>query len=111
MDNVNIKQLAKALNLSTSTVSRAFRDNSDISKETKERILTMAKELNYQPNHHASNLREQRSRTIAVIVPEMANNFFSQAIHGIERIAREKGYHILIYATDDDYQKEVSFIR
>nr|WP_294872229.1 LacI family DNA-binding transcriptional regulator [uncultured Pedobacter sp.] len=111
MDNVNIKQLAKALNLSTSTVSRAFRDNSDISKETKERILTMAKELNYQPNHHASNLREQRSRTIAVIVPEMANNFFSQAIHGIERVAREKGYHILIYATDDDYQKEVSFIR
>jgi LacI family transcriptional regulator len=111
MDNVNIKQLAKALNLSTSTVSRAFRDNSDINKETKERILEMAKELNYQPNHHASNLREQRSRTIAVIVPEMANNFFSQAIHGIERIARERGYHILIYATDDDYQKEVSFIR
>jgi len=111
MDNVNIKQLAKALNLSTSTVSRAFRDNSDINKETKERILAMAKELNYQPNHYASNLREQRSRTIAVIVPEMANNFFSQAIHGIERIARERGYHILIYATDDDYQKEVSFIR
>lgn len=111
MDNVNIKQLAKALNLSTSTVSRAFRDNSDINKETKERILAMAKELNYQPNHYASNLREQRSKTIAVIVPELANNFFSQAIHGIERIARDKGYHILIYATEDDYQKEVSFIR
>lgn len=111
MDNVNIKQLAKALNLSTSTVSRAFRDNSDISKETKERILAMAKQLNYQPNHYASNLREQRSKTIAVIVPELANNFFSQAIRGIERIARNKGYHILIYATEDDYEKEVSFIR
>ena len=111
MRNINIKELAKVLNLSTSTVSRAFRDNSDISKETKDKILAAAKELNYQPNHYASNLREQRSKTIAVIVPELANNFFSQAINGIERIAREKGYHILIYATDDDYEKEVSFIR
>lgn len=111
MESVNIKQLAKALNLSTSTVSRAFRDNSDISKETKEKILAKAKELNYQPNHYASNLREQKSKTIAVIVPELANNFFSQAIHGIERVARDKGYHILIYATEDDYEKEVSFIR
>lgn len=111
MTNINIKQLANALNLSTSTVSRAFRDNSDISKETKERILAKAKELNYQPNHYASNLREQRSKTIAVIVPELANNFFSQAIHSIERIAREKGYHILIYATGDEYEKEVAFIQ
>ena len=111
MRTINIKELAKALNLSTSTVSRAFRDNSDISKETKDKILSAAKELNYQPNHYASNLREQRSKTIAVIVPELANNFFSQAIHGIERIARDKGYHILIYATDDEYEKEVSFIR
>jgi LacI family transcriptional regulator len=111
MRTINIKELAKALNLSTSTVSRAFRDNSDISKETKDKILAAAKELNYQPNHYASNLREQRSKTIAVIVPELANNFFSQAIHGIERVARDKGYHILIYATEDDYEKEVSFIR
>mgnify|MGYP001147124548 CR=1 FL=1 len=111
MHNINIKELAKSLNLSTSTVSRAFRDNSDINKATKERILARAKELNYQPNHYASNLREQRSKTIAVIVPELANNFFSQAILGIERIAREKGYHILIFATEDDYEKEVSFIR
>jgi LacI family transcriptional regulator len=111
MHNFNIKELAKALNLSTSTVSRAFRDNSDISKDTKERILAKAKELNYQPNHYASNLREQRSKTIAVIVPELANNFFSQAIRGIEQVARGKGYHILIYATDDEFEKEVSFIR
>jgi len=111
MENINIKQLAKALNLSTSTVSRAFRDNSDINKETKERILAKAKEFHYQPNHYASNLREQRSKTIAVIVPELGNNFFSQAIHGIEGIAREKGYHTLIYATGDDFEKEVSFIQ
>jgi LacI family transcriptional regulator len=110
MDNINIKQLAKTLNLSTSTVSRAFRNNSDINKETKERILAKARELNYQPNHYASNLRERKSNTIAVIVPELANNFFLQAINGLERVASEKGYHILIYLTDDKYDKEVSFI-
>ncbi|MGY3054179.1 LacI family transcriptional regulator [Pedobacter sp. UYEF25] len=110
MDSINIKQLAEALGLSTSTISRAFRGNKEISEATKERILAKAKELNYQPNHYASNLREQKSKTIAVIVPELANNYFSQTIHGIERVARENGYHILIYVTDDDYEKEVNFI-
>lgn len=111
MDQINIKKLAQALKLSTSTISRAFRDNNDIKADTKARILEKAKELNYQPNHYASNLREQKSKTIAVIVPELANNYFSQAIHGIERVARQHHYHILIYVTDDDYKKEVDFIR
>ncbi|MVT08538.1 LacI family DNA-binding transcriptional regulator [Chitinophaga tropicalis] len=110
MDRVDIKRLAEKLNLSTSTVSRAFRGNSDINPETKARILSMAKEFNYQPNHYASNLRDKKSNTIAIIVPELANNFFSQAIHGIERVAREKGYYTLIYVTDDEYEKEVMFI-
>ena len=110
MDSINIKQLAETLGLSTSTISRAFRGNKEISEATKERILAKAKELNYQPNHYASNLREQKSKTIAVIVPELANNYFSQAIHGIERVARENGYHILIYVTNDEYEKEVNFI-
>lgn len=110
MDDINIKKLAKDLNLSTSTISRAFRGNSDISQATKERILAKAKELNYQPNLYASNLREKKSKTIAVIMPELANNFFSQAVKGIERVAREKGYHTLLYVTEDDYQKEVDII-
>ncbi|ASZ12716.1 LacI family transcriptional regulator [Chitinophaga pendula] len=110
MESINIKKLAKDLNLSTSTVSRAFRGNSDINPETKERILKLAKELNYQPNLYASSLREQKSKTIAVIMPELANNFFSQAVKGIERVARDKGYHTLIYVTDDDFQKEVAII-
>ncbi|SFW61077.1 LacI family DNA-binding transcriptional regulator [Chitinophaga sancti] len=110
MERVDIKRLAEKLNLSTSTVSRAFRGNSDINPETKARILAAAKEFNYQPNHHASNLRDKRSNTIAIIVPEIANNFFSQAIHGIERVAREKDYYTLIYLTDDDYDKEVMFV-
>ena len=111
MAGINIKQLAEALNLSTSTISRAFRNNSGIKQVTKDLILAKAKELNYQPNHYASSLRDQKSKTIAVIVPELANNYFSQAIHGIEQIARAKGYNILIYATEDDFEKEVDVIK
>lgn len=96
--------------MSTSTVSRAFRNNNDINKETKERILERARELGYQPNHYASNLRERKSRTIAVIVPELANNFFLQIINGLEQVASTKGYHILIYLTGDNYEKEIDFI-
>ncbi|MBK0381778.1 LacI family DNA-binding transcriptional regulator [Pedobacter sp. SD-b] len=111
MDGINIKQLAEALNLSTSTISRAFRNSSGIKQHTKDLILSKAKELNYQPNHYASNLRDQKSKTIAVIVPELANNYFSQAIHGIEQVARANGYNILIYSTDDDLEKEMDFIK
>lgn len=110
MANINIKELAQRLNLSKSTVSRAFRGHSDINIETKERILKVAKELNYQPNHHASNLRAQKSRNIAIIVPQIANNFFSQAIDGIETVAREKGYHLLIYLTGDKFESEVAYV-
>jgi LacI family transcriptional regulator len=110
MANINIKELAQRLNLSKSTVSRAFRGHSDINIETKERILKVAKELNYQPNHHASNLRAQKSKNIAIIVPQIANNFFSQAIDGIETVAREKGYHLLIYLTGDKFESEVAYV-
>ncbi len=108
---MDIIKLAEVLNLSKSTVSRAFRGSSDINPETKQRILEKAKELNYHPNHYASNLREQKSNTIAVVVPELANNYFTQIIQGVEKVAKTSGYHILIYVTDDDISKEQNFIR
>ncbi|MDF2430568.1 MAG: LacI family transcriptional regulator [Mucilaginibacter sp.] len=110
MDNINIKKLAKELKISTSTISRAFNGSPDINKDTKEKILSFAREHNFLPNHYASNLRDKKSRTIAVIVPEIANDFFSQAINGIEEIARKKGFYILLYRTDDVFEKEVSFV-
>jgi LacI family transcriptional regulator len=110
MDNINIKILAKELKISTSTISRAFNGSPDINKDTKEKILAFAKEHNFLPNHYASNLRDKKSRTLAVIVPEIANEFFAQAINGIEEIARKKGFYILLYRTDDVFEKEVSFI-
>lgn len=110
MGNLNIKQLAKELKVSTSTISRAFNGSTDINKETKEKILAAAKEYNFLPNHYASNLRDKKSKTLAVIVPEIANDFFAQAINGIEEVARKKGFYILLYRTDDDFEKEVSFV-
>jgi LacI family transcriptional regulator len=108
MNTVNLKQLAKELNLSVSTVSRALRDSWEISTPTKQRVFDLAKKMNFQPNPYASSLRKHRSRTIAVVVPEVANNFFALAIKGIETIAREKGYHVLIYITNEKELEEIS---
>jgi LacI family transcriptional regulator len=111
MESVNIKKLAQILNLSISAVSKALRDGHDISKETKDRVVSLARELNYQPNPHASSLRKHNSKTIAVIIPEIDNNYFTLAIKGIESIAREKGYHVLIYLTHEDIGREVALTR
>jgi LacI family transcriptional regulator len=108
---VNIKQLAQRLNLSIATVSKALRDSHDISKETKEKVISLAKQLNYQPNPHASSLRKHSSKTIAVIIPEIANNYFTLAINGIESVAQEKGYHVMIYLTHEDAEREKAFTR
>jgi LacI family transcriptional regulator len=111
IDAVNLKRLAKQLNLSVSTVSRALRDSYEISQETKDKVLSLATQLNYQPNPYASSLRKQKSKTIAVVVPEIANNFFSLAINGIGSVAQEKGYHVLIYLTHEDFKQETSIVR
>jgi LacI family transcriptional regulator len=111
MESVNIKKLAQILNISISTVSKALRDSYDISKETKEKVIKLANELNYQPNPHASSLRKHKSKMIAVIIPEIANNYFTLAINGIESIAQEKGYHVLIYLTHEDFNKESAIIK
>ncbi|HWB90596.1 MAG TPA: LacI family DNA-binding transcriptional regulator [Puia sp.] len=108
MNSVNLKQLAQELNLSVSTVSRALRDSWEISTPTKQRVFDLAKKMNFQPNPYASSLRKHRSRTIAVVIPEVANNFFALAIKGIETVARGKGYHVLIYLTNEEVAEEVA---
>ncbi len=105
---INLKQLAAELKLSTSTVSRALHDSHEISEETKKRVREMAEKLGYQPNPYASSLRKQKSKTIALVIPEIDNNFFTLAINGIEEIAQSKGYHVLIYLTHEDPQKEIA---
>ncbi|MDT3404354.1 LacI family DNA-binding transcriptional regulator [Mucilaginibacter terrae] len=109
MKEVNIKQLAKQLNLAVSTVSRALNDSYEIGAETKKRVRELARQLNYQPNPNASNLRKRSSKTIAVIIPEIANNFFTLVIDGIEEIAQENGFHVLIYITHENNAKEAAY--
>ncbi|HET7899072.1 MAG TPA: LacI family DNA-binding transcriptional regulator, partial [Flavisolibacter sp.] len=103
---MTIQALAKELNLSISTVSKALKDSYEISAETKERVLQMAKMLHYRPNPYASSLRRKKSNTVAVVIPEVADSFFSQVIRGIEDIAQRKGYHVLIYLTYEECEKE-----
>ncbi len=107
MHTVTIKDIAKALNLSTSTVSRALRDSYEINPETKRLVLEYAEKLNYRPNPIALSLKENRSRSIGIIVPEIANHFFSQAINGIEAIAYNRGYHVVIFQSHESYEREV----
>ncbi len=110
MSKVNIKFLAQKLSMAPSTVSRALNDSYEISQATKDRVLQLAKELNYQPNPYARSLRAHKSKTIGVIIPERINNFFSQVIDGIEEITREYGYHLLVYNSHEDVEQEKKII-
>ena len=108
---VNIKRLALELNISIATVSKALNDSHEISLKTKNRVWDLAKALNYTPNPAASNLRSNKTKTIAVIIPFVANNFFSLSIKGIEEVARQYGYHVLIYQTHEDTEMEIAFTK
>jgi LacI family transcriptional regulator len=106
MKNINIKALASELNLSVSTISKVFHDSHEISDQTKQRVLETAARLNYVPNPYASSLRGRKSKNIGVVIPEVADSFFSLAINGIESVAKEKGYHVLICLTHESYENE-----
>lgn len=111
MKNINIKELALKLNLSVSTVSKSLNDSYEISEETKRRVLEMAELLNYVPNPYASSLRGRKSKNIAVVIPEVADSFFSLAINGIESVAKEKGYHVLICLTHESFENERTILK
>lgn len=104
---VTIKDIAKELGLSTSTVSRALRDSYEISSETKRIVLDYAKKINYHPNPIALGLKERRTRSVGVIVCEIANSFFSQAINGMESVAYSKGYNVMISQSHERVEREM----
>ena len=104
---ITIKDIAQALDLSPSTVSRALSDSYEINEETKKRVVDYAGQHNYRRNPIASSLRHGRSYSIGVVVCEVANSFFSHAIDGIESVAYSKGYHVIISQSHDAYEREV----
>ncbi|WP_407430461.1 LacI family DNA-binding transcriptional regulator [Arcticibacter sp.] len=104
---ITIKDIAKALELSSSTVSRALSNSYEINEKTRIRVLEYAEQHHYSRNPIALSLRQRRSYSIGVVVCEPANNFFSQAINGIESVAYSKGYHVVISQSHDSYEQEV----
>ena len=104
---ITIKDIAKQLNISSSTVSRALRDHPDISQETKKKVVSLANELDYQPDVIAQSLKNMRTNTIGVIVPEIKHHFFSSALNGIEDITYNAGYTIIVCKSNESYEREV----
>lgn len=109
--SVTIRKIAKDLQLAVSTVSKALRDSHEISVETKKRVFAYAEKLDYIPNLYASSLKKRKTGNIAVVLPEVADSFFSLAINGIESVAQDKGYHVMVYLTHENLKKEESILR
>ncbi|BAV09031.1 transcriptional regulator, LacI family [Filimonas lacunae] len=104
--NVTITDIAKELNTTPATVSRALNNHSSISEETRARVWEVAKRLNYRPNSIATSLRSGKSHLIGVIIPSAKINFFGSVVHGIESLASEHGYNVLIYQTNESREHE-----
>ena len=106
-----IYDIAASLNLSSATVSRGLKDHPAIRKETKKRILDKAKELGYRHNLFASNLRRNRTNTIGVVVPRLNSYFMSSVIAGIEKVANDGGYNLVITQSLESAKKELAGVR
>ncbi len=111
MDRVTMEDIAKRADVSINTVSRALNDKPDINDQTKEEILRIADELNYEPNRFAQGLRSSKTSTLGVIVADIMNPFFSALLKGVEKAAREEGYSIIVQDTDEKYENEQSAIQ
>lgn len=103
---VSLKDIAKELGVSISTVSRALKDHYDLSPEMIAKVKALAAEWNYTPNPFAMSLLKQQTKTIGVIVPDLVTHFYSSIISGIENKAKESGYHIVISSSQESYQNE-----
>ncbi len=108
---ITIYDIAEALDLSPATVSRGLKDHPAIKKDTRKKILDKAKELGYQQNLFASNLRRSRSNTIGVIVPRLNSYFMSAVISGMEKVANAAGYNLIISQSTESKEKELANIK
>ena len=106
MTKVTLKIIAKTLGISIATVSKALKDYPDISKKTKQKVLKLAKTLNYKPNSFAQSLRNQESKIIGLIIPSIVHHFFSNVINGVINAASEKGYLVIILQTEESFENE-----
>ncbi|SEL63238.1 transcriptional regulator, LacI family [Aquimarina amphilecti] len=107
---VTLKQLAKELNLSISTVSKSLKNDSEISQKTINRVHELANFYNYKPNALAVSLKSNKTNTIGVLLPEILNHFYAKVLYGIEQEASKNGYKIVTCITNESYEKEVEYV-
>ena len=111
MPVVTLKMIAKELSLSVATVSKALANSYEISESTKHVVIEAASKMGYIANPYASSLRKRRSKTVAVVIPEIADSFFAKVINGIEEVALFYGYHVLIYMTHESLSREQAIMQ
>ncbi|WP_027723041.1 LacI family DNA-binding transcriptional regulator [Maridesulfovibrio zosterae] len=107
MTQITLKDLARKLGISASTVSRALHNHPDISIKTKQLVIKTAEKYGYQPNPIAQSLKKKSSNTIGVIVPEIRHNFFATVISGIEEVAYDAGYIIMVCQSNETLSREI----
>jgi len=105
-NKITLKELAKLLNVSVSTVSKALHDSPEISPKTVERVKELAKLHNYRPNPVAVNLKSSKSGTIGVIIPSISNTFFANVLSGIEATAQKAGLQVITYISNESLERE-----
>ena len=108
---ITIYDLARKLNISIATVSRALKDDPVVSKKTKKKIADLAKEMGYRSNHFARNLRSQKTNTIGVIIPMLNSYFQSTVVAGIESVANSAGYNLIISQSYESAEKEIGSVK
>ena len=108
---VTIKDIAKNLNISVSTVSRALRDTYDVNKDTREKVVALAAELKYKPNFNATGLAKRSTHNIGIILPYITNDYFSKVITGVQEIAYSKEFNITLFLTNDSPERELAITK
>ncbi len=104
---ITLKQIARELDVSISTVSKSLRDSPEISEDTRLKVQAFAKLYNYRPNNIALSLKNRKTKTIGIIIPEIVHHFFATVISGIEQVANENGYSVIICLSGESFDKEV----
>jgi LacI family transcriptional regulator len=104
---VTLKQIAKELDVSISTVSKSLRNSLEISEDTRIKVQAFAKLYNYKPNNIALSLKNRKTKTIGIIIPEIVHHFFATVISGIEQVANENGYNVIVCLSNESFDKEV----
>ena len=104
---ITLKQIARELDVSISTVSKALSGSKEISEDTTQKIQAFAKLYNYRPNNIALSLKNRKTKTIGILIPEIVHHFFSTVIRGIELVANKRGYNVIVGLSNESFTKEI----